>query len=275
MPTITSIAPTSGTTGTAVTITGPSGTFGTVGSTVRVNFGTRTVNGTVATATTVTTTAPAGCSGQTQVSVTALNSTSNSLPFFYITGPVVTSVSPALGTASPGSVTLTGTGLSTVTAASDVSFGGTPATAIVSRTGDTQLTVTAPTGTIGPSGIATVTVTATNPGGGSTPSPCGFSSFTYYAAPTVTPNSASPATAPAGTTGATATGANFYDLISVTLDPGDAPVQPTENAFATTSGLIVFDIPAGTPADAYSVVVQTPGGTSTPNPAFDDITVTA
>ncbi len=178
MPTITSLAPTSGPTtgGTSVTITGTG-----FADTTTVQFGTTSAVFTIDSTTQITATAPAG-TGTVQVTVTGPGGSSNGVSYTYapcvstttitVTGtlqftitktgncipctcapaPTLNAISPSAGSAAGGTtVTLTGTNLST---ASTVSFGSTAATSFTVDS-DTQITAVSPAGT----GTVQVTVT--------------------------------------------------------------------------------------------------------------------
>ena len=151
-PTVNSINPSSGPTGSIVTITG---TGFTATSTVTfVNVYPLNVHSTPVTyvnATRLTVPAPAG-TGTVHVQVFSAGQTSaiSAADLFTYTGPTVTSVSPASGPAGT-IVTINGNGF---TAATTVTFAGKAATS-VTFVNSTQLTVTAPA----PFGIVDVQVT--------------------------------------------------------------------------------------------------------------------
>jgi len=176
-PTVTSISPASGPTtgGTSVIITGTN----LLGATA-VTFGATAATGyTVKSATEITATAPTGMgTGTVDVLVTTTGGTSATSAadqFTYVGAPTVTSISPTSGPATGGtSVTITGTNLLGATA---VTFGATAATGYTVNSA-TQITATAPAGSLG-----TVAVGVTTPGGTSAPSAA--AQFTYVGAPTV------------------------------------------------------------------------------------------
>ncbi|MFD8546089.1 IPT/TIG domain-containing protein [Streptomyces sp. NPDC059649] len=87
---------------------------------IRVNFGTRSVTPTSVTSTTVTCMIPELPAGQYNVSVAAGSLTSNSLPFYYIGPPKVTSLTPNTGPFSATSLSVFGENLVTTTS---VAFG--------------------------------------------------------------------------------------------------------------------------------------------------------
>jgi hypothetical protein len=154
-PTVISVSPNSGPSGTSVVITGSNFTGATA-----VKFGATPATAfTVNSATQITATSPAG-SGTVDVTVTTASGTSavNSVDKFTYTGPppTVTGLAPTTGPAVGGtSVTITGTNF---TGASAVKFGATPATTFTINSA-TQITATSPAGT------GTVDVTVTTPAG--------------------------------------------------------------------------------------------------------------
>jgi hypothetical protein len=166
LPQVTGVFPAGGTTagGTSVTITG-TGFTGATG----VSFGGMAADFTVVSGTQITATSPPG-SGTADITVTTADGTSATSPadqFAYISPPIVTSVSPATGTAKGGtSVTITGTGF---TGATGVSFGGTAAN--FTFVSGTEITATSPRGS------CTVDITVTTPDGTSATSPS--DTFTY------------------------------------------------------------------------------------------------
>jgi hypothetical protein len=245
-PTITSIAPTTGTAagGTAVTITG-TGLTGATGAT----FGTTPGAGfTVVNDTTATVTSPSHAVGSASVTVQSPNGTSNGTAYvFSPLPPTITGLSPAAGSAGGGTtVTITGTGL---TGSTGATFGVTAGTGytVVS---DTTATVTSPAGTVG-----TASVTIQSPNGTSAGSP-----FLYNPLPpTITSISPATGTAAGGTsvtitgTGLTgATGANFGTT------PGSTFTVISDTAATVTT-------PAHA-AGSVSVTIISPNGTSAGSP---------
>ena len=204
VPTVTSVSPSSGSSGggTAVTITGTnfvSGAGVTIGGVAATGV-------TVVNSTTITATTPAGTAGAVTVTVTNPGGQSGSLAsgYTYVAGPAVTSVSPSSGPAAGGTaVTITGTNFAS---GATVTFAGTAASN-VTVVNNTTITATTPAGS---AGAATVTVTM----GGQSGSLAG--GFTYIGVPTVTgvsPNSGSTL----GGTAVTVTGTNFATGATVTL----------------------------------------------------------
>jgi hypothetical protein len=158
-PTVTSVAPNTGTAagGDTVTITGTGFTNAT-----DVAFGAFSASFTVNSDTSITATTPAASSdGTVDVTVTDVggtSATSTADQFTYAdSAPTVTSVAPNTGTAAGGdTVTITGTGFTT---ASNVSIGGVTAASFTVNS-DGSITAATPAGTVG-----TVDVTVTAAGG--------------------------------------------------------------------------------------------------------------
>lgn len=247
-PTVSSVAPNSGSTvgGTSVTITGT----GFTGATAVTFGGTAATGITVVNDTTITALTPAHAAGAVAVAVTAPGGT-GSLPngFTYSAlAPSVTSVAPNIGPATGGtSVTITGTSF---TGATTVTFGGATATG-VTVVNDTTITATTPAHAAGP-----VAVDVTAPGGTAS-LPNGFT----YSAPAPTITSVVPNSGPAtGGTAVTITGTGFTGATAVTF-----------GGTAATGVTVVNDttITATTQAHAagaVAVAVTAPGGTaSLPN----------
>jgi len=168
-PTLSAIAPTSGTTagGTACTLTGTNLT-----DCSAVSFGGTAATGIVVdSATQVRCTSPAKSAGAISVTATTANGTSGGVTYTYTappSPPTLSAIAPTSGTTSGGTAcTLTGTNL---TGCSAVSFGGTAATGITVDSA-TQVRCTSPAKTAG-----TYSVTATTPGGTS-----GGVNYTYTA----------------------------------------------------------------------------------------------
>ncbi|MBT0770667.1 IPT/TIG domain-containing protein [Kineosporia sp. J2-2] len=245
-PTVTAVSPVSGptTAGTSVVITGTNLTGASA-----VRFGANPATSvTVNSATQITATAPAGGAGTVDVTVTTVggtSATSSADQYTYVTGPVVTAVSPARGPLAGGTtVVVTGTGF---TAASSVRFGASNATSYVVNSAF-QITAVAPAGAAG-----TVDVTVTTVGGTSATSTA--DQYVYVAAPTVT--GLAPAAGPiAGGTSVTVTGTGFTGATSVAF----GGVSTTSFTVSGDTQLVVT-----APAQAVGtvdVVVTAPGGTS-------------
>ena len=196
IPTVTHVAPESGSTdgGTSVTITGLE-----LGGASAVRFGSSAASSfTVESSTSITAAAPPG-TGTVYVTVTTPAGTSpnnRSVRFTYLPAPAVKKVSPATGSAAGGtSVTITGTGFS---GASAVAFGGVEASSFTVNSA-TSITALSPQRTAG-----TVDVTVTGPTGTSAVS----SKDHFKLTPTVT--GVSPDSAPkSGGLTVTITGAGF------------------------------------------------------------------
>jgi hypothetical protein len=171
-PTVTSVAPISGSTsgGTPVTI---EGTGYQSGATVSIG-GTAATGVTVVSSTSITATTPAHAAGAVSVVVTNTDAQSGTLSngFTYATAvPTVTSISPATGPTTGGAgLTIAGTNFQS---GATVSLGGTPATA-VAVVSSTSITATTQAHAAG-----AVDVVVTNPDGQSGTLP---GSYTYTAA---------------------------------------------------------------------------------------------
>jgi hypothetical protein len=241
-PTVSSVAPNTGTTagGTPVTITGANFTGASA-----VKFGSTTVSYTVTNATQISATSPAG-SGMVDVTVTTPGGTSATGSgdrfTFVAPPPTVTSVSPTTGPAAGGTpVTITGTNFAGATA---VKFGSATATYTVNSA--TQISATSPAG----AGLVDVTVTTA----GGTSATGASDQFTYISAPTVT--AIAPTSGPAaGGTAVTITGTNFTGATAVKFGGVAAGTFSVTNAthIAATS-------PLG--SGVVDVTVTTAGGTS-------------
>jgi hypothetical protein len=171
-PAITAINPASGPEagGTMITITGTD----LLGATA-VHFGaTAATSFTVTSDTQITVTAPAGADGVVDVTVTTAAGTSPTAAADHYTylepASAITGITPTRGDVAGGTtVTITGTEFLGATA---VKFGTTPASSFTINS-DTQITATAPAGTLG----AVVDVTVTTPAGTSATGPA--DKYTY------------------------------------------------------------------------------------------------
>ncbi|HMJ70309.1 MAG TPA: FG-GAP-like repeat-containing protein [Cyclobacteriaceae bacterium] len=143
-PTVTSFTPTTGPVSTTVTITGTNFSLSPSGNTVRFNSTQAVV--TASTATSITTTVPAGATTGT-ITVTVGANTATSTGTFTVTGPSVkiTDVDPLHGWEGLA-VVLTGTGFSTTPATNIVDFNG--VAAIVTASTSTTITTSVPVGAI-------------------------------------------------------------------------------------------------------------------------------
>ena len=244
-PTVTSVTPDVGISGTTVTITGTNLTEATA-----VRFGSTNVTSfTVNSATSITAVAPAGA-GTVDVTATTFGGTSAITAadqFNYL--PAVTSVTPGVGPEAGGTtVTITGTNLTEATA---VRFDSANAT---SFTVNSATSITA----ISPAGTGTVDVTVTAPHGTSpTGSPDRFS---YLPPPTVTRVKPQEGRVTGGTS-VTITGTRFSGATAVKFGATDATTFTVKSATS-----IQAKSPAG--RGAVDVTVTTPtGGTSATTPA--------
>jgi formylglycine-generating enzyme required for sulfatase activity len=257
LPTLSSVAPTSGSNagGTTITLTGTNLS----GATSVMVGGNPATNVTVVSPTSVTAVTPAGAVGPASVSVTTPSGTATlSSGFTYVVPtPTLSSVSPSSGSTAGGTlITLTGTNL---LGASSVFVGGTAANnvTVVSST-----TVTAVTRPGFPSGPLSVSVTT----------PAGVAvrpdSFEYIE-PAPTLLSVDPAVG--GVSGGaiiTVKGANLRYVSSVTVGG-----VPSPSISAIGSNAVRFVVPAGT-AGARDIAVTTIGGTATLPGAFTYIAAT-
>ncbi len=260
VPTVTNVNPNTGPAigGTSVTITGTGFT-----GAYDIFFGdAQVLSGTIVNDTTITVSTPPHSAATVDVTVTTpggTSSTSGTGNDYTYTGqllPEITSIVPNSGNTAGGyTVTITGTGLATVT---DVYF-GTTASPFGSHTGDTEIVATVPAHAAGK-----VDVTAVGPGGTS-PTAGTANDFTFADPPTISnvnPNSGSTA----GGTNVTITGTNFIAGATVTF--GGTAATSINVASATS---ITCTTPAHA-AGAVNVVVTTSVGTATSNNGFTYVT---
>ena len=251
-PTITSVAPTFGSTsgGTSITITGTNLTGASI---VKIGgVGVEAKDFVVVSATSITVKTPAGTAGKKDVTVKTRGGTATkSSAFTYIVpDPTITSVSPPSGPITGGTtITITGTNL---TGATRVAVGGIAATSFVVVSA-TSITATTSAGTAGNKDVTVTTaggiVTKTN-------------AFTYIApVPNITSVSP-PGGVTDGGTRITITGTNLTGATSVKID-----VTSATNVVVVSATSITAQTPAGT-VGAKDVVVTTPGGTATKSSAF-------
>ncbi|MGO9456944.1 MAG: IPT/TIG domain-containing protein, partial [Acidimicrobiales bacterium] len=256
LPTVTSFAPTYGSTSgtTTVTITGT----GFYGATV-VKFGTTTAKSfTVTSPTTIKAVTKPHPAGTVTVKVTTAGGTATSIgDFKFLPPPTITSFSPTAGSSAGGTtVTITGTSL---TFASAVKFGTTTA-ASFTVTGPTTITAVTRAHASG-----TVTIAVTGPGGtGSSPT-----KFTFAPAPTV--SSLNPTEGSGnGFATVTITGTNFkgtgYSALSVKF--GTTPAA----SFTVTSSTTIKAITKPHVAGTVKVKVTTAGGTATSTGSYRFVT---
>lgn len=276
-PTVTNVAPNTGSTsgGTAVTITGTNFASG-----ATVSFGgTPATNVTVSNSTTITATTPAGNAGAVTVSVTVNSLTGNlANGFTYVASPTVTKVTPAAGPAAGGTaVTITGTNFAS---GATVNFGGTPATN-VTVSNSTTITATTPAGT---PGAVTVSVTVNSLTGSLA------TGFTYTTTPTVTsvtPNQG----ITAGGTAVTISGSNFATGATVMFGTAAATNVVVVNSTTITAstppgsaGPVAVSVtntgsPAGSLANAFTYVAATSisyvqSNSATPQSPQTSVTIT-
>jgi IPT/TIG domain len=231
-PTVSSVAPSSGSTagGTAVTITG---TNFAAGATVTLG-GAAATNVVVVSSTSITTTTPAHAAGPVTVTVTNPGGGSGNLAsaFTYIAPPTVSTVAPNNGLAAGGTVvTITGTHFA---AGATVTFGGTTATNVV-VVSSTSITATTPAHA---AGAVTVTVTVSGQSGnltnGFTYNPAVAISFGQVAA--ATPQSATatvPVTYPAAQT------AGDLNIVVVGWNDTTATVQSVKDSAGNNYSLAI------------------------------------
>ena len=243
-PVLSHLSPAAGpsTGGTTVTITG----HGFV-KVIKVKFGTRVATHVkVRSHTRITARVPAG-SGTVHVRVTTragVSSTPSASKYTYYARATVTSVSPAIGSASGGtSVSITGTHFSGVT---EVKFGTITATSFTVNS-DTSITA------VSPAGSGSVDVRVANPGGTSVASAADL--YTYTLAVTVT--GVSPAAGPAlGGTLVTITGINLGGATAVKFGATAATL------FTVSSSTSIRAVAPAGAVGTVDVTVTTPAGTS-------------
>ena len=232
-PVISSVSPSSGSSGTTVTVTGAN--FGAVQGTSSVTF-----NGTAVTAYTswsdssITVTAPAGV-GTGPVVVTVDSVASNGVTF--TVKPAISRLSPISGLEG-ATVEITGTSFGALQGTSTVTFNGTPVVTYTSWS-DTSITVTVPAGaTTGP---VVVTVGGQASDG---------VTFTVGTDPVI--SSVSPASGPVGTT-VRVTGANF-GATQGTSTVAFNGVNGSPSNWSETS--ITVDVPSGAATGNVVVTVD-------------------
>jgi hypothetical protein len=243
-PTLTTVAPPSGSTagGTAVNLTGTN--FNTA---TDVFFGAVDVTSfTINSNTSITVTSPAHAAGQVSVAVENPGGTSGSQPYTYVAPPTLTTVAPPAGTTAGGTtVNLTGTNFTTAT---DVFFGADDVTSFTVNS-NTSITVGSPAHAAGQ-----VSVTVQNPGGTS-----GSQPYTFVAAPTLTTVAPSAGKAAGGTT-VNLTGTNFTTATDVFFGADDV------TSFTINSNTSITVTSPAHAVGGVSVTVENPGGTSGSQP---------
>jgi hypothetical protein len=235
-PSITGFSPSSGAVSATVTISGANFSTTPANNVVRFN-GTLAVV-TASTATSITTTVPAGASTGT-VSVTTSGVTVNSATSFTVLPtPSISGFTPASG-AVGATVTITGNNFSTTPANNVVRFSNNR-TAVISGATANSLTVTVPPSSV--SGVITVTVsgvTVASPG-----------SFTVLPTPTIT--GFNPTGGVAGTT-VIITGTNFNATPANNIvEFNNIPAVVT----ASTSTSITTTVPSGAGTGPISIAVS-------------------
>lgn len=250
MPTIASVAPSSGSTlgGTTVTITGTNLT----GATGAAFDGAPATSLTVISAAQVRVTTPAHAAGAVDVAVTTPGGTATKTTgfTFVVPPPTIASVAPASGSTLGGTtVTITGTNL---TGASAVTFGGTAAASFTVDSA-TQVTATTPAHSAG-----AVNVVVTTPGGSVTRT----GGFTYVAlVPTI--STVAPVAGPAaGGSSLTINGTNLTGATAVSFGGSAA------SSFTVDSATQISATTPAHSAGAVDVTVTTPYGDATSTNGF-------
>jgi hypothetical protein len=243
-PTVSSVSPSAGPLGGAISVTITGTNF--AGATAVSFGGTAASSYHVDTSSQITATSPAGAAGAVDVTVTTPSGTSSVVgadTFTYEAPPVVSSVAPSSGQAGGGtSAIISGTDL---TGASAVMFGGTPATGFTVNN-STQITATSPAGT----GLVDVTVTTA----GGISATVAADRFTYVPAPIV--SSVAPSSGQqSGGTSVIITGTDFNGATAVSFGGSAA----TSYHVDTNTQITAFS-PAG--SGLVDVTVTTAGGTS-------------
>jgi hypothetical protein len=224
---VTSLSPTTGTTGTVITITGSGFIGGSGGTTVSVGGNTCTGVVVNAAGTSLQCSIPAGNPGSSIVTLTNPTwpgVTAGTFIYNY-PAPTLASISPTSGT--PGaSITLTGTGYYPATT---VSVGGQACAVTSSPSASGSTTLTCTTSTSLPPGT-TQNVVVTNPVGQTATLTNGFT-VTY---PTPTLTSVSPTSGAAGSA-ITLTGTGYYPATTVTVGGQACAITSTQAALGSTS----------------------------------------
>ena len=252
-PTVTAVAPTSGTSagGTAITITG---TGFRTGATVNIGGLANATSVVLVSATSITAVTPAGLVGANAVTVTNTDAQTGTLAggFTYTAAaaPTVTSLAPSSGTAAGGTVvTITGTGF---VSGATVSIGGTAATS-VTVVNATTITATTPARTTS----GAVSVLVSNPDTQSGALSNGYT-YTPLPAPTVT-------TAGVAATNVIVTGSTTATAVTPQRPAGAGTVTVTNPDGQSGSLLAAFTATANATPAVSSVTPNTgttTGGTS-------------
>jgi len=234
-PAVTAVSPSGGTIGSSVTISGSNFT-----GAYSVRFGSTEASFTLTSATSIMATVPSG-SGTVDITVSTGAGTSASAgsanDFTYpATSPVVSALSPPIGTTSGGgSVVLTGSGFTGATA---VRFGTVDAEAFT-VTSATSITATPP-----PAASGTVDVTVVTPAGTSATGVA--SRYSVYAPPNVTGGYSPSSIAAGGSATLTLTVTN-----------------PNVTGLSDLSGLAIAAAPLPTGLTGSSPATNCPGGVAT------------
>ena len=241
-PAITSLSPTSGPVGSAVTLTGTN--FGATQGSSTVTFNGAKATVTAWSGSSITAVVPAGATTGNVV-VTEGGLASNGVAFTVLPTPTVSAVSPASGAAG-ASVTLTGTHFGTTQGSSTISFNGTVATAITSWS-NTSITALVPAGAT--TGSVVVTVDGVASAG---------TAFTVLPTPAISGLSLTSAAVGASVT---VNGSNFG------ATPGSVTINGTVATISSwTASSITFTVPAGATSGTLAVKasgITVSGGTFT------------
>ncbi len=263
LPTVTGIAPQSGTTagGTIVTISGTGFT-----GTTKVAFGPVAVpKFTVISDTEITAVSPPQAASVQDIFVTTAAGTNQLVvtvdPFSYVAPiPTVTGVVPPTGSPAGGTtVTITGTGF---TGAGRVAFGTVPARSytVVS---DTEITAVTPPQATGPRAVSVTTTGGTN-------LPAGVVDQFTFAGPVPTVTGVAPSSGtPAGGTTVTITGTGFTTTTKVTF--GAVPAR----SYTVVSDTEITAVSPAQATGTRGIVVTTTGGASKSAGAVDKFTYKA
>lgn len=224
-PTITSLTPTLGIVGQAVTIAGTN--FGTTQGNSGVTFNGATATPTAWSSTSITAPVPTGATTGPTI-VTVNGQPSGGVTFTVVPPPTITSLTPSSGVVGQ-TVTVTGTNFGVTQGSSSVAFNGVTAT----PTAWSQTSVTAPVPAGATTGPVVITVNA-QPSAGAT--------FTVTAVPTI--NSLTPSSGSVGQT-VTIAGSNF--------------------GASQNNSTVAFNGTSATPASwtATSITVAVPAGSTT------------
>ncbi len=254
-PTLSSVSPSNGSSlgGTALTLNGTGFVANGAGTNTVTIGGAAATNVVVVSNTRITCTAPAGTGG-TAVEVVVGNANGSATlagGYAYHARPIVTAVSPAVGSKFGGNtVTLTGTGfLANGAGTNGVTFGGAAATSVIVFS-DTSITCRVPAGPAGTS----VDVTVTNANGAGTLA----GGYAYHAQPTVT------AVTPAS---GTSLGGATVDITGTGFLANGAGAPTVTFASAPATGVVVISdttircvTPAGTAGSSITLTVANANG---------------